>query len=57
MLSHCFVKASGGFLYFFNYTNAHQKGANEYIVKPVDMNALADLVNKLKKDWNLAEWN
>jgi len=37
--------------------NAHEKGANEYIVKPVDMTALADLVNKLKQDWNLAECN
>jgi DNA-binding response OmpR family regulator len=35
--------------------NAHQKGADEYIVRPVEMNSLADLVNKLKEDWNLAE--
>ncbi len=36
---------------------AHQKGADEYIVKPVNMSALADVVNKLKEDWDLAECN
>ncbi|GAB3885223.1 response regulator [Spirosoma agri] len=36
---------------------AYAKGANEYIVKPVDMHALAELVNKLKEDWNLETCN
>lgn len=34
---------------------AYEKGANEYIVKPVDMDALAELVNKLKQDWDLEQ--
>jgi CheY-like chemotaxis protein len=38
-------------------SKAHAKGANEYIVKPINMDALADLVNKLKEDWNLEECN
>jgi CheY-like chemotaxis protein len=38
-------------------SKAHAKGASEYIVKPINMDALADLVNKLKEDWNLEECN
>lgn len=36
---------------------AYEKGANEYIVKPVDMDALAELINKLKQDWDLEQCN
>ena len=34
---------------------AHANGANEYIVKPVNMRDLASLINRLKSDWNLHE--
>lgn len=34
---------------------AYSFGANEYVVKPINMKALGDLVNKLKVDWNLAD--
>lgn len=34
---------------------AHMFGANEYVVKPINMKALGDLVNKLKVDWDLAD--
>lgn len=37
--------------------NAHANGANEYIVKPVNMRDLASLINRLKDDWNLDECN
>lgn len=36
---------------------ARASGANEYIVKPVNMTDLASLINKLKVDWNLDECN
>lgn len=34
---------------------AYAFGANEYVVKPINMKALGDLVNKLKVDWDLAD--
>lgn len=37
--------------------DARSNGANEYIVKPVNMRDLATLINKLKDDWNLDECN
>ena len=37
--------------------DAYASGANEYIVKPFDMSALASLINKLKTDWNLDQCN
>lgn len=34
---------------------AQRLGANEYLVKPIDMQSLSDMVNKLKVDWNLVD--
>lgn len=34
---------------------AYRLGANEYLVKPIDMQSLCDMVNKLKVDWNLVD--
>jgi CheY-like chemotaxis protein len=34
---------------------AHDLGANEYVVKPINMKALGELVNRLKVEWNLVE--
>ncbi|MBC3788762.1 response regulator [Spirosoma utsteinense] len=34
---------------------AQRMGANEYLVKPIDIISLCNMVNKLKVDWNLVD--